>query len=272
MRREGPIAVIPARNEAPAVGRVVRSLLNRGWHVVVVDDGSIDSTVYKSKCAGATVVPSKGRGYSAAVRTGLATSAALKARCVALLDADGQHAAEDVNRLWQFHIRECADLTIGDRFSKPSGLYPLKEAANSFAASLVYRTVGLRLNDVSCGLRLLSTRALRATGHVEASGFELPYAQVCSAAREGLVVKAHPIQMLYPRGDCPTREVELLALLAVARRCAGPRERDCIETVVAGVRKRKLTGVDLNSEGRFELTPDNRDLWRIRQKPSEEIP
>ncbi len=50
--------VIPARNEEPTVGDVVRAALSaRGvGAVIVVDDGSTDGTAAAARRAGATVV------------------------------------------------------------------------------------------------------------------------------------------------------------------------------------------------------------------------
>ena len=49
------LAVVPAYNESASVGRVVESLHRQapGYDVLVVDDGSTDSTAIVAKSAGA---------------------------------------------------------------------------------------------------------------------------------------------------------------------------------------------------------------------------
>ena len=66
------LAVVPAYNEAGAVGEVVRQLLDRGdLDVVVVDDGSTDDTAAVALAAGARVLELPyNLGIGAAVQAG----------------------------------------------------------------------------------------------------------------------------------------------------------------------------------------------------------
>ncbi|MBN1866086.1 glycosyltransferase [Candidatus Sumerlaeota bacterium] len=105
--------VIPAFNEAESVGEVVRRIaaLNIANEIVVVDDGSTDGTADAAREAGARVVRhSKNRGNGAAVRTGCE---AARGEWIVMLDADGQHPAEEIPALLE-HCGEC-DLVVGAR-------------------------------------------------------------------------------------------------------------------------------------------------------------
>src|SRR5439155_7293714 len=87
--------VIPACNEAPAIGGVVRELsrLARWREILVVDDGSSDRTAAEAEAAGAQVIrhPYK-KGNGAAVKTGIR---AASGEYVLIIDGDGQHPPAD---------------------------------------------------------------------------------------------------------------------------------------------------------------------------------
>ncbi|HOT51756.1 MAG TPA: glycosyltransferase family 2 protein, partial [Candidatus Hydrogenedentes bacterium] len=73
MKADNVSIVIPAFNEAGAIGPVVESLRVRlpEAELIVVNDGSSDDTASIAEAAGATVVSHpKNRGYGAALRTG----------------------------------------------------------------------------------------------------------------------------------------------------------------------------------------------------------
>lgn len=65
----GAAAIVPAYNEAPTIKGVVEVLIGSGWfeQVIVVDDGSEDSTAYQARQAGARVLRLKknhGKGWA----------------------------------------------------------------------------------------------------------------------------------------------------------------------------------------------------------------
>jgi glycosyltransferase involved in cell wall biosynthesis len=91
--------VIPARNEEHSVAGVVAALLARdAWReVLVVDDGSTDETSARATAAGARLIRHPYcKGNGAAVKSGIRQASG---DFVLIIDADGQHRAEDAARL-----------------------------------------------------------------------------------------------------------------------------------------------------------------------------
>ena len=104
---------IPAFNEATTIGSVVRSLLPFG-RVLVVDDGSSDSTEDAACLAGATVHRlAINAGYDTAVTTGLDLARCSPCDWILTFDADGQHSTSDIAR-FQPHFAN-KDLILGIR-------------------------------------------------------------------------------------------------------------------------------------------------------------
>jgi glycosyltransferase involved in cell wall biosynthesis len=91
--------VIPAMNEADAIGGVVSQLRGaaRWREIIVVDDGSADDTGARAREAGACVVRHPyNKGNGAAVKTGIRRASG---EFVLIVDADGQHPPEDARRI-----------------------------------------------------------------------------------------------------------------------------------------------------------------------------
>src|SRR5512137_456593 len=85
-------AVIPAFNEEKTVGEVVEGARKHAAEVIVIDDGSEDTTSEKAILAGARVIRiPKNSGKAHALSIGLTTAALNGSSVVVCLDADGQH-------------------------------------------------------------------------------------------------------------------------------------------------------------------------------------
>lgn len=113
--------IIPAYNEAEAIGSVVTGLRDvaKDAHVLVVDDGSTDDTGAIAEAAGARVVRhSSNRGYGTSVATGIRNATT---SVVALMDADGQHDPADIPRL----LENGVGLMICEPTEAPKGVCPL---------------------------------------------------------------------------------------------------------------------------------------------------
>ena len=100
------VAIVPAYDAASSVGAVVSALVAEFARVegflgvVVVDDGSSDSTSEVAASNGAAVLRhERNRGKGAALRTGLLHARSLGARAAVTVDADGQHPAPEAVRL-----------------------------------------------------------------------------------------------------------------------------------------------------------------------------
>jgi len=109
------VILIPARNEAPRVGHVVRAVRKAcpATPVVVVVNGCTDETAAVAIDAGAHVIESA-PGYGNALLSGYRYALQCDdLHWVVQMDADGQHPAASVPRL--VDALECADAVVGSR-------------------------------------------------------------------------------------------------------------------------------------------------------------
>jgi hypothetical protein len=143
------MVAIPAYNEEATIGDVVRRVAEHADLVLVVDDGSGDSTAVRAAEAGAVVsTHDRNRGYGAALKTAFETAKGHGVNHLVVLDADGQHDPADVPRLVRAQATTHAPLVIGSRFV---------EGAVSNAP--FYRRVGLRVINLLTNLSMGIVRA-----------------------------------------------------------------------------------------------------------------
>jgi glycosyltransferase involved in cell wall biosynthesis len=155
--------VIPAFNEARAVGDVVREVRRRYLNVVVVDDGSTDTTSAVAREAGAAVVRHlMNRGQGAALQTGIDYALLAGAGVIVTFDADGQHRVEDVGALVSALRERNADVAIGSRFlGSRAGIPFLRRLLLQAGVVFMRVTSRVRLTDAHNGLRAMKRDAAR---------------------------------------------------------------------------------------------------------------
>ena len=159
--REGVYIVVPAYNESAAVHEVVRDLRTEFPNVIVVDDGSVDTTSKEAARAGAIVLRHAiNRGQGAALQTGIEFAIRRSADVIVTFDADGQHRVEDVHRLLEALERDNADIAVGSRFlGLRSNVPALRRMLLRVAARFMRFTSGVALTDAHNGLRALKRGA-----------------------------------------------------------------------------------------------------------------
>ena len=155
--------VIPAYNEAEAVGPVVAALVAKGHRAIVVDDGSRDGTAGAARRNGAVVLRhAVNRGQGAALQTGIAYALRNGAELIVTFDSDGQHAAEDVEALVAPLLAGRADVVLGSRFRGSTvGMTAVRRIILRCAVLFTRYASGARVTDTHNGLRAF-TRAAAA--------------------------------------------------------------------------------------------------------------
>ena len=142
--------IIPTRNEARAIGRVLADLpAGLITEVLVVDNHSSDGTAEIAARMGARVVREPRRGYGRACLTGLAHTSAPDV--VVFLDGDYSDRPVELPRLLAPISDGRADITLGSRLTGPRmpGALPWHAAfGNRLAAGLISLLFGQRITDL----------------------------------------------------------------------------------------------------------------------------
>ena len=103
--------LIPAHNEARTIAEVVKHVRGKGLDVVVVDDGSSDNSAQLAKDAGAVVLvnfKNQGKGFS--LQRGFDYIISRDYDALITMDADGQHAVEDLDGFINLYAAQRPDV------------------------------------------------------------------------------------------------------------------------------------------------------------------
>ena len=156
------VAIVPAWNEAGAIGDVVDEILtfDPTIDVVVIDDASADETVAIAERHGATVLPLLFNvGIGGAVQTGFRYARDEGYEIAVRLDGDGQHDASELEKLLTPLRAGEADLVIGSRFVDPDGSYRppfARRVGIRVFAGLVSLLGGQKVTDTTSGFSAMN--------------------------------------------------------------------------------------------------------------------
>jgi dolichol-phosphate mannosyltransferase len=167
--------IVPALNEEAVIGRFLDAALGEvgpDWEIVVVDDGSSDSTAQLVEDHAATDERVRlyrhvqNQGLGAALRTGFG---AARGKVLVTIDADLSHPFDVAHILADFCL-EGADAAFGSRFVPGGGMegVPAFRRAVSRVGNIVFRFVfWSSIRDMTTGLRGYRTEVARSTNTSE---------------------------------------------------------------------------------------------------------
>jgi glycosyltransferase involved in cell wall biosynthesis len=161
--------VVPAYNEEESIREVVADVhcslerLGLRPEIIVVNDGSTDGTVSAVRtlpCVLLSLPFNIGKG--AATQLGFRYTYARNCDVVVLVDADGQHPAEEIGALLEPLLEGTADVVIGSRFLGNGGSRSSfgRRIGISYLNALNGMLLRRRVTDSTSGFRAMNRKAL----------------------------------------------------------------------------------------------------------------
>lgn len=194
---ENIFVVIPTYNEAKTIGHIVKGLLIKGFRVVVVDDGSRDSTVIEANRYGAELIlHSNNVGKGRCIREGFEYVLQEGCDAVITMDGDGQHDFKEIDKFLDEHKRSGADIVLGNRMNNPRKMPFIRRSTNSFMSFVISLILGKKINDSQCGYRLLSRDAIEKMS-LKTAKYEIESEILLEAKRQDLKVSSVEIDSIY---------------------------------------------------------------------------
>lgn len=192
--------VVPAFNEGEVLHESIGPLLDTGYSVVVVDDGSSDDTwdVLQTLPVYSLRHPIN-LGQGAALQTGMTFALNHRADYIVHFDADGQHRAADIATLLEPLERGEADVVLGSRFLRRTDtaeVPPLRRLLLRAGVWVNAALTGVRLTDAHNGFRAF-TREAAMRIKLEENGFAHASEILSQIHRQNLRYVERPTSIVY---------------------------------------------------------------------------
>lgn len=198
--------VMPARNEEVNLTDHLQKVrqLYPDAELIVVDDGSTDSTAKIATQSGArVVVHPENIGNGAAIKSG---ARAAKGDYIVLMDADGQHNPEDIHLLVG-QIQNGYRMVVGAR-RPASHASTSRRWMNYFYNRFASIMTGFDIQDLTSGFRIVEKKYFKQFLYLLPNGFSYPTTITMAFLRSGLPVKYVWIDALQREGKSKIRPLK----------------------------------------------------------------
>jgi len=194
------LVIIPAYNEEKSIGRVIKEIKENapGSDVVVIDDGSIDTTSRIARQNGTVVLShSINLGAGAATQTGYQYALKHSYQFVVQLDADGQHSPRYINDLLNVLKNDSIDIAIGSRFlgEREYKISWVRKSGMKILAFITSFVIGQKITDSSSGFRALKRKAVDFFAYINYPSDYQDADVIILAHSAGFRIKEVPVTM-----------------------------------------------------------------------------
>lgn len=199
------LAALPVYNEAAHVTDVIRQVRRFAADVLVVDDGSTDSTPsLLAEAEGIHVLTHPtNRGYGAALASAFEFAIEQRYDALVTIDCDGQHQPQLIPEIVQALFPEegaHVDIVSGSRYLQifdGDSLPPAdRRRINAEVTQQLNDRLGLSLTDAFCGFKAYRTSAL-AQLEITDTGYAMPLQLWVQAAAKDLAIVEFPVPLIY---------------------------------------------------------------------------
>ncbi|OMP31455.1 glycosyltransferase [Mangrovimonas sp. DI 80] len=196
--------LMPTYNNHRTLQRVIDGVLQYTGEVLIVNDGSTDSTrtILQSYTNIQCLHFTENKGKGVALREGFKKAAQLGYDYTITIDSDGQHFPSDIpvflEALEEHPTGEL--LLIGARNMSQEGVPSKSSFGNKFSNFWFWFETGIKLDDTQSGFRLYPLKHLKALNFYTTK-FEFEIEVIVKAAWRDVEVKNVPIQVLYDESE-----------------------------------------------------------------------
>lgn len=199
-RESDTVVVVPTYNNAGTLAGVLRDIMNYIPDVIVINDGSTDSTpeVLEEFRDSVTVIShDRNRGKGNALKTGLKAARERGWRYAITIDSDGQHFPSDIPLFLEEIRKTPGALLVGARNIAADNMPGKNTFANRFSNFWYRLETGNALTDTQSGFRLYPLEKADFSGWWYTGKYEFELEAIVFASWNGTVVRNIPVKVHY---------------------------------------------------------------------------
>tara|TARA_S200000501_G_scaffold375242_1_gene426762 strand:- start:1400 stop:2080 length:681 start_codon:yes stop_codon:yes gene_type:complete len=160
--QENIVIVIPAYNEEKNIEETIKKAKKVFQNIIVVDNNSSDKTARLVKKNNKVILikHKQNLGKSNSLKTGCDLAIKLKFKYIAFMDADGQHDAMDLKKMYDEISKKNKDMIIGFR-EKLDEMYFYKRFGTICLEKIFHILYKKKIKDIQCGLRIFKSQIIK---------------------------------------------------------------------------------------------------------------
>ena len=189
--------IVPTYNNHKTLKKVLDSILDFTSNIIIVNDGSTDTTneILKQYSELTQIHHPRNIGKGRALRNGFRKAIEMNFEYAITIDSDGQHFASDIPKFIAAIQNEPNSLLIGSRNMTQENVPKKSSFGNKFSNFWFKFETGIALEDTQSGFRLYPLKLIPKQFYTNKFEFEIEV--IVRSAWKGIVVKNIPIQILY---------------------------------------------------------------------------
>jgi glycosyltransferase involved in cell wall biosynthesis len=190
--------LIPTYNNEKTLKRVIDGVLEYTKNIIVVNDGSTDSTpqILQNYPDIEVISLPENKGKGNGLKTGFKKAKKVGFDYAITIDSDGQHYPDDISVFVEALLKENEDiLLIGNRNMSQDGIPKKSSFGNSFSNFWFWFETGIKLEDTQSGYRLYPLHRIPKKYFTPKFEFEIEI--IVRTAWRHVPVKNVPIKVLY---------------------------------------------------------------------------
>ncbi|MBL4652211.1 MAG: DUF2062 domain-containing protein [Flavobacteriales bacterium] len=194
--------LIPTYNNEKTLKSVVESCKKYTSNILVVNDGSTDSTAdilaLIDNIEVLSYSPNKGKGN--AMKAGFRKAEELGYEYAITIDSDGQHLAKDLPKFLDKIEKEPGSIIVGARNMDQAHIPEGSQFGHKFSNFWYWAETGIRLPDTQSGYRLYPVKLMNKMRFITGR-YEFEAENIVKAAWRRVNVTSVPVDVIYQEGD-----------------------------------------------------------------------